>query len=53
MSQQFVRYSPDVEKSDPNFAKSLEVVLAETKRRLYAPKTQGSALGYRSSPLRG
>jgi catalase len=33
MGQQFVRYSPDVEKSDPGFSQSLQTVLVETKRK--------------------
>src|SRR5215813_1135958 len=42
MGQQFVRYSPDVEKNDPNFAKTLDIVLAETKqRREDSIKTEG------------
>src|SRR5262245_34894009 len=32
MGQQFVRYSPDVEKNDPNFAQNIQIVLADTKR---------------------
>src|SRR5215510_204868 len=54
MGHQFVRYSPDVETRDPNFAKTLDVVLAETKqRREDSIKTEGIGRAVRTAHGKG
>lgn len=39
MPQDFVRYSPDVERADPNFEQSLQTVLEDMKRHMRASFT--------------
>src|SRR5215510_6579650 len=54
MGHQFVRYSPDVEKKDPTFAKTLETVLAETKqRREDSVKAEGIGRAVRTAHGKG
>src|SRR6478609_8979687 len=54
MSQNFVRYSPDVEHIEPDFEQTLQQVLDDMKQHMYGSlKTEGIGLMVRNAHAKG
>lgn len=54
MAQDFVRYSPDVERADPSFEQSLQTVIENIRRHMSASfKTKGIGKVVRDAHARG
>jgi hypothetical protein len=54
MTQNFVRYSPDVERAEPDFDKSLQAVLEDMKQHMRGSlKTEGIGLVVRNAHAKG
>ena len=54
MTQNFVRYSPDVEQMEPDFERSLQAVLNDMKQHMRGSlKTEGIGLVVRNAHAKG
>ena len=54
MTQEFVRYSPDVEREEPDFEKTLQQVLDDMKQHMRGSlKTEGIGLVVRNAHAKG